>query len=1111
MTRLKLALAGLSYWWRTNAGIAAGTAVAATVLAGALAVGDSVRFSLRRSATERLGRVSLAMDARGRFFRAALADEVGRALDAPAAGVIALRGTAADPDSGPRANDVHVLGVDGRFWNLARNQTPLDLADDEAALGARLAARLGLREGGWVVVRVRRGGALPGEAPLSGEGQWSAARLRVAAVVDDEHMGAFALTEGQAPALDAFVTPTTACKLAGRADVRNMLLVGRRSGAAGPGGSEASVALNADCALADLGLELRRLPAGGAELRGSRVFLEAPAVRAATEVDPGAIGVLTYFVYEVRKGEAASPYAFVSAIGPLDGQSGAAALPAPLDGKLAPGTIVINRWLADDIDAGVGDRLTLSYPVLSAGGGLSSGRASFEVAGVVSMTGLAADAGLMPDFPGLADVTDCTDWRPGVPIDLAGIRPKDEDYWRERRGTPKAFISLADGRRLWENRFGDLTAVRFAAADADEAALARRIRERIDPAAMGLTFTPVAAMAAASADQALDFGQLFLGLSIFLVVAAVALTALLLALAADQRASEAGTLLAIGWTRRAVRLSLLGELLVPAAAGCAAGCLCGVAYTRGVIWALGTIWSGAVAGATLHFHVQAGSIAVGAAAAMACAAGAGWAVLRFHMRRPVTALLGGQPASPALGRASRLRSRAMLVAGVAFCAAAVATALLAHHGRDRQAAGAFFGAGSQLLAGMLLLAWWVLRSMGRTRSAARLGEAELAMRNAARRPGRSLAVVAMFACGVFLVTAVAANRRDLARASADRASGTGGFALFAGTSTPIVADVDSPAGLNKLGLDEATMNGVKVVPLRLQGGDDASCLNLGRAQRPRLLGVDPRLLVERRAFTFVDAAPGEDMAAGWDLLNADLGAGVVPAVGDDATVVWGLGLKPGDELAYTDGRGRQFRLRIVGVIAGSIFQGSLLISRDSFEARFPDASGFGRFLIDAPPAESAAIARAMEQSGGDYGMVVRPAGEVLAGFRRVENTYLSIFQALGGLGLILGAAAVAVVAGRNVMERRGELAAMRAVGFTRKKLRGLTVAEHAAMVLAGLAAGAVAAVVASLPAIVSPDADVAWEWLGIMLATVAACAVAFVGAACREAMRGPLLDALRRE
>ena len=41
------------------------------------------------------------------------------------------------------------------------------------------------------------------------------------------------------------------------------------------------------------------------------------------------------------------------------------------------------------------------------------------------------------------------------------IREKDEAYWKKYKGTPKAFISLKTARKIWANRFGNLTLVKF--------------------------------------------------------------------------------------------------------------------------------------------------------------------------------------------------------------------------------------------------------------------------------------------------------------------------------------------------------------------------------------------------------------------------------------------------------------------------------------------------------------------------------------------------------------------------------------------------------------------------------------------------------------------------
>ena len=91
------------------------------------------------------------------------------------------------------------------------------------------------------------------------------------------------------------------------------------------------------------------------------------------------------------------------------------------------------------------------------------------------------------------------------------------------------------------------------------------------------------------------------------------------------------------------------------------------------------------------------------------------------------------------------------------------------------------------------------------------------------------------------------------------------------------------------------------------------------------------------------------------------------------------------------------------------------------------------------------------------------AAERLESFHRVENTYLSTFQALGGLGLLLGTIGLAAIMFRNVLERRRELALLRAVGYDARHLSIVIVAEAALLLGAGLAAGAGCAALAVAP------------------------------------------------
>ena len=82
-----------------------------------------------------------------------------------------------------------------------------------------------------------------------------------------------------------------------------------------------------------------------------------------------------------------------------------------------------------------------------------------------------------------------------------------------------------------------------------------------------------------------------------------------------------------------------------------------------------------------------------------------------------------------------------------------------------------------------------------------------------------------------------------------------------------------------------------------------------------------------------------------------------------------------------------------------------------------------------------------------------PTAERLAEFHKVENTYLSTFQTLGGLGLLLGTLGLAAVLLRNVLERRRELALLGAVGYGRSRLFASSIAESALLLVCGLAVG----------------------------------------------------------
>ena len=367
-------------------------------------------------------------------------------------------------------------------------------------------------------------------------------------------------------------------------------------------------------------------------------------------------------------------------------------------------------------------------------------------------------------------------------------------------------------------------------------------------------------------------------------------------------------------------------------------------------------------------------------------------------------------------------------------------------------------------------------------------------------------MISVLACGVFLVVAVGANRHDPLSEIDERDSGTGGFALIGESAIGLLRDLNNAEDRAAIGIDEDAIEGMRVVAMRVRDGDDASCLNLNRAQRPRVLGVDPEEFSIRGAFGFVE---GEE--DGWGLLSQPLAADEVAAVGDYATVVWGLGRGVGDTIEYVDDKGRSFKLRIVGMIKDSILQGSLLIDEGAFVERFGSEEGSRMFLIDAGAERIGAVKDALSRGLRDFGFEVTGAGEKLAEFAAVENTYLDIFQMLGGLGLILGSVGLAVVVLRNVLERAGEIAMLGAVGFDRGTVRRMILLEHWLLLVWGLVIGVGSAVIAVMPAIRAPGGQVPFVSLGVTIAVIAISGAVWVWIAGCIAVRGELMDGLRSE
>jgi putative ABC transport system permease protein len=1142
MRTFRLLKQSLTYYWRTNLVVVLGVATAVAVLSGALLVGDSVRASLRDLVVQRLGQTDQVITSSG-FFRDRLASDIqddpqfASAGFAAACPLIALPGTITHEPSKRAASGIKVYGVDERFWKFHQlNKAPASGRD--VYLSEGLARELSAGSGDSLVLRVEKPSAIPLESLHSRkEDLGSTLRLTVREILPAGALGEFSLQPQQGVVRAVFVSLDLLQKQIDQPNKVNLILLSQAT----PSVSDPAVArakqtaveqiLEQRTSLEDFGISLRLVGDGQAKSqtaisleRDSKVLSNSLALKVdetAKAFSLRSSPLLSYLANSINLREHSIPYSLITG---LDNTT----LQALAPGKsINPDGLVLNEWAARDLGASAGDQVSLEYYVWHEGGQLETKTAKFTVAAVVRIAGLAADRDLVPAYPGITGTENLADWDPPFPVDLTRIRKQDEDYWDKHRTTPKAFIPLARAQELWQTRFGKLTSVRLAPQEgaADEKLLAeyqRRLRAALKPEAMGLAVLPVRAEGIAASKGATDFGEYFLYFSFFLVVSALMLTALFFKLGIEQRAREIGLLQAIGYSAGDIRRLFLIEGLLLAVLGSLLGLVGALAYGQFVLVGLRTWWVDAVGTTMLRLHVSPLSLLLGAVggvlAALVCIV---W-TLRGLGRQSTRSLLSGVIG---VGRSLTVRegpkplsSKPSLTVGLLpaglFGALGLLLLVAASLHLVNQVAG-FFGSGTLFLATFLC---YQSTSLRRTPSKAIRDSGwwsivRLGFRNATSRPGRSVLCIALIASAAFIIVAVDSFRHRDAWQTNERKSGSGGYALFAESVLPLVHDPNTKEGREALNLStDEKLSGVTFARFRVRPGDDASCLNLYQPRNPRIIAPTQDFVNSNRfAFQSSVAATPEEKENPWLLLSREFADGVVPIILDANSMTYVLHLKLGDDFNLDTSNG-VVRLRVVASLADSVFQSELVMAETSFLRLFPDQEGYRFFLIDTPPAVPAdAVAAALEERLSDFGFDAQPSGERLASFHRVENTYLSTFQMLGGLGLVLGTLGMAAVLLRNVLERRRELALLRAVGYNARHFTVMVLAENSLLLFSGLVTGAVCALLAIAPVLFSrhaqlPGAGLALLLLGVLLSGISASLVA-----TWAALRSPLLEALRAE
>ncbi|KOH43067.1 FtsX-like permease family protein [Sunxiuqinia dokdonensis] len=1076
MNGIRYAIKSLLYFWKLNLTMVLGVALSTAILLGAFVIGDSVSYSLKQITLQRLGNTDWVITGGERLFRAELASEIA-SEELEASPLLFANGMAVLDGGKARANQLQVWGVKAGFDTFAETDHLYELESNEAVINEQLAEVLGVEVGEELLLRVNKLSTFPANTPfVSADESTISLRVKVKAIASLAQTGNFNLQAIQSAPKNIFVSLDFLNRQMQLDDLANVLLVN------GSGLSETSLykRIAVHWKLEDLNLSVRDNPdLSYTELISDRVFIE-PSVAEKLLNNGETYPVFSYFVNQLKVQDRVTPYSFV------------AGLPSKMI-DLRAGEMIINRWLAEDLQAAPGDSIFVSYFEVGPLRQLIEKSAWFRVTEIVEMEGQWADVNLMPDIPGLSDAGHCSDWETGVPVDLSSIRQKDEDYWTDFKGTPKAFINLNTAQELWGNRFGQSTAIRLEGLQAAD--FEKQVLAELQPEDVGFQVKNAKEDGLQAAGQGVDFSGLFIGLSFFVLFAALLLAYLMLQLYLNFRRSEIGTLHAMGFSAHKIRQFFFFEATLLVLIGTLLGVPIGLAYNSLIMDAINTIWRDIVRTSILNIHVTPLAILQAILIVGIISLVSVWFVLRNYARQQVVAMQQTQSGKSGSGKWS-------FRIGLGLSLLSVLLMFSQGIGKEINPM-VFFISGFGLMPGLiLLLNFALIRREKRTteKLSFRFFSNQLVL--ADRR--RNILIVSFLSVGIFLVLSTGLNRKDLTRNADQPSSGTGGYTFFAETSFPVLFDLNSPEGRFELGLEDSPADFVQFQAL---AGDDASCLNLNRVARPRILGFDPQKLDEQQAFTFVAKTEELDPAHPWLSLNQTLANGQIPAVADQTVIKWGLGKSVGDTLIYQNEAGEPMVLKLVGGLANSVFQGNILIADSLFFANFPSVSGSQVFLVQAPETEEENLRSAFR----NYGLEITPAKERLLLFYQVENTYLNIFLMLGALGLLIGTVGLGILIFRSIYESRAQFALLEATGFRKQKIRRMTLRGYMQLVLLSLIIGLIPSILSALPSLRSSLYFGLIYWSLAIFVLVFASAWFWVFTGNRLAMKGKLYEALRND
>jgi ABC-type antimicrobial peptide transport system permease subunit len=1054
------------------------------VITGSLLTGRSVKESLKKSASERLGNTGILVSSGIRYFKSELIQRMITGSGINCTGILELNGYCQSLNSQKGAFNTHIYGVNKDFFIFQGFDT-IAIKPGEIAVNKRLADYLGIKKGEDLIIRFTEISAIPADSPFATSREaGKSIVMKVGAIFEPNCNGNFSLSISQITPMNIFINLSDIEDNQANSLTINRLLIKRNVSL-----NEVSKALKHYLKLSDIGLRLRMTPKTGEyELISDRIFIDEAIIKEIRKLTPASAPVITYLGNRFVSGTKSTPYSFISA------------LPSSLYPDITGGNgIILNSWMANDLSVVEGDTVQMYWFAPDSLNKLIEKNSHFIINRVVDMNGIWSDSLLMPDFPGIAGKESCSDWDAGLPVKMHEIRPKDEDYWNRYRGTPKAFISYEKGKELWGNNFGPATALRYPAGITGKE-IEDKLNGSLDPGKVSFTFTDLLDESVKAANTSVDFGTLFLSLGFFLILASLVLLSFTTSAYFEFKRKHINTLFALGFKNSWIAKLLFRESVIIAFTGCLIGVITGYLVNIIITMALNTVWKGAVQTDTLHAYFNLLPLISGFMLTFLTI----MIFMLIKVKRYLKRLNLNEKQIYTIPSA-RYNMFILLTSSVITISCLILAVLV----KDQQLIFSF-AAGTMLLLTLIVL--WRQLYIGRsTNSHDRIkNRKQLSHIYYSFNPSHAVTPILFIAAGIFTIVITGTNRMNFNDKQMRRSGGTGGYLLWCKNTIPLKENLNTQSGRIAMGLDNARLSEMRFVQMKRYSGNDASCLNLNHITAPPLLGVDPDDFITGKCFSFSKVLAKKSVKNPWEYLNFPSENNSIYGIADQTVLEWGLKLKTGDTLTLRAENGQPLKIIIAAGLKSSVFQGYVLIGKENFTKYYPSVSGSQVLLVDGNKTLTDIYQSTLTDRFGNYGADIEKTSDRLASFYQVTNTYLSVFGFFGALGMIIGIAGLGFVLLRNYNQRKHEFALMMATGFHVKQIRKMIVSEQILILFAGISSGIVSALVATSPSIKNYP-DIPWLFIIVMLLAILLTGLSALLLTVRSVTKNSLISSLKKE